>query len=168
MEKENFKDFEDLCERYRKNRETLGFFCLAYQKEDGKIALKVDKIPQQYSVAANALIEELCVQFFKYVVQYLAVHFSVSKDDAEEKKKQIGVLLNSSKIVLLNTLLQKDFSALNQKLKECAGKLQLQYDLNHLKMDDSGHWIKWDGTKLPVPTDSMLSGIDAFLMAFAE
>ena len=162
------KDFKDLCERYRKNREALGFSCLAYQKEGGKIALKVDKVPQQYSVAANALIEELYTQFFQYVVQHWAVGFSVSKEDEDEKKKQIKILLDSSKIVLLNTLLQKDFSALNQKLKECVGKLQLQYDLNHLNMDANGNWIKWDGTKLSVPTDSMLSGIDAFLMAFAE
>lgn len=167
MEKD-FKEFESLCERYIKNRDLLGFFCRSYQKEDGKVALKVDKIPQQYSVAANALIEELCGQFFRYVVRYLAVNFSVSKDDAEEKKKQIGALLDNSKIVLLNTLLQKDFSALNQKLKECAGKLQLQYNLNHLKLDGDGNWVNWDETNLSVPTDPILSGMDAILMGLAE
>ena len=70
--------------------------------------------------------------------------------------------------MLLNTLLQKDFSALNQKLKECTGKLQLQYNLNHLKLDGDGNWVNWDETSLSVPTDPILSGMDAILMGLAE
>jgi hypothetical protein len=130
--------------RYEKNKNCLN--CSASVKIDyenhGRFIVELQNVQPKYEKALSTLVEDIC----SGAIQWLVISFTypIAEEDTADEKLKINHALRKNAEKFINILLQKDFIAFKNTIRDHVAISKTVYELSHLKFINN-KWFRWNG-----------------------
>lgn len=143
MTAKEIETFKELCASWARNKKGLG--CnVSVEKCGVTIRPMVSNCPLEYQKATDNLVKKIAGKAIQYISSSLV--FPVAPDDQAKQMKALGAILHDIVVPLLNHLYEFGFESFNIQVQNHMRILQMRYELDHLMFDETGNWIRWNGS----------------------